>query len=190
LTYTIHRYPAHMIDVIGLGDGRRVTVRPVLPQDAELHKTFVRTLSAAARRSRFMTPLGELPDALAQRFSSIDYHSHLALLAEVFVGNDEVMVAEARYVVDERDPSACEFAIAVADDWHGSGLARPLLERLQRHARQSGIRRMVADTLAGNEQMIGLARSVGFSVAINREDARLLRLEKHLGSHPVDTLAA
>ena len=31
-----------------------------------------------------MTRLSELPETLAERFTSIDYRSHLALLAEVF----------------------------------------------------------------------------------------------------------
>ena len=33
MTYQIHRYPADLIDVVRLGDGERVVIRPVLPQD-------------------------------------------------------------------------------------------------------------------------------------------------------------
>ena len=76
-----------------------------------------------------MTRLNELPEALAERFASIDYRSHLALLAEVFEDGRETMIGEARYVVDARDPATCEFAIAVADDWqaprHRPRAARP-----------------------------------------------------------------
>lgn len=140
MTYTIPRYPVHLIDVVRVADGTSVTIRPTLPQDVELQREFFRTLSAEGRYCRFMTPLNELPEALAQRFASIDYCSHLALLAEVFEDGLETMIGEARYVVDEHDPATCEFAIAVANGWQARGIARTLLDRLERQAAASSIR--------------------------------------------------
>lgn len=180
MTYTIHRYPVHLIDVVQLADATRVTIRPVLPQDAELQQAFVRELSDAARYARFMTRLGELPDAMAERFSCIDYRNHFALLAEVFDAGREQMIAEARYVVEEKDPDACEFALAIGDQWRRSGIARSLLDRLERNAAAAGLKRMTASTLANNQAMIGLARRTGYAVKYDREDARLVRLEKWL----------
>ena len=170
----------HLIDVVQAADGSRVTIRPTLPQDMELQRDFFRSLSTQGRYSRFMTRLNELPESLAARFASIDYHNHLALLAEVFEDGRETMIGEARYVVDMRDPQTCEFAIAVADNWQASGIARALLDRLERHAALSGIRSMVADTLLTNRAMIGLARRLGYAVRPSREDPELARLEKHL----------
>jgi acetyltransferase len=194
MTYAIHRYPTHLIDVVRLTDGSRVTIRPMLPQDAELQREFFRCLSAKSRYYRFMTWLNELPEVLVERFASIDYRGHLALLAEVFDGRCETMIGEARYVVDERDPETCEFAIAVADDWQAHGIARALLDRLERQAAASGIRRMVADRLLANKAMIGLAGRAGYAVKASREDASLARLEKSLPPSvaplPVPPLAA
>ena len=194
MTYAIHRYPVHLIDVVRLADGSRVTIRPTLPQDAELQQEFFRSLSAESRHCRFMTRLNELPETLVERFASIDYRSHLALLAEVFEGGRETMIGEARYVVDERDSESCEFAIAVADDWQANGIARALLDRLERQAATSGIRRMVADTLLTNRAMIGLATRTGYAVRASREDATLARLEKSLSPSgpplPIRQLAA
>lgn len=194
MTYTIPRYPVHLIDVVRVADGTSVTIRPTLPQDVELQREFFRTLSAEGRYCRFMTPLNELPEALAQRFASIDYCSHLALLAEVFEDGLETMIGEARYVVDEHDPATCEFAIAVANGWQARGIARTLLDRLERQAAASSIRRMVADTLLVNKAMIGLAARTGYAVRANREDAALARLEKSLTPSaaplPVQPLAA
>ena len=194
MTYTIPHYPVHLIDVMRVADGSRVAIRPTLPQDLELQREFFRSLSAEGRYGRFMTRLGELPQALAQHFACIDYRSHLALLAEVFEDGREIMVAEARYVLDERDPTTCEFAIAVADGWRAYGIARTLLDRLERQAAASGIRRMVADTLVTNVAMIGLARRAGYAVRASPEDAALARLEKNLAPaevpQPVQALAA
>ena len=132
-----------------------------------------------------MTRLNDLPETLAERFTSIDYRTHLALLAEVFdEGGHETMIGEARYVVDERDPTSCEFAIAVADDWQASGIARALLARLERQAAVSGIRRMVADTLITNRAMQKLAARAGYAISASREDATLARLEKVLADQP------
>ena len=178
MTYTIPRYPVHLIDVMRFPDGSRVTIRPTLPQDVELQRAFFRRLSADGRYCRFMTGLNELPETLAERFACIDYRNHVALLAEVFEDGRETMIGEARYVVDARDPHICEFTIAVADNWQASGIARALLDRLERQAALSGIRSMVADTLLTNEKMIGLARRLGYAVRLSREDPELARLEK------------
>ena len=104
MTYTIPRYPVHLLDVVRLVDGSRITIRPTLPQDLELQREFFRSLSTEGRYRRFMGSLNELPEPMAQRFISSDYRSHLALLAEVFEDGREIMIGEARYVVDEYDP--------------------------------------------------------------------------------------
>ena len=182
MTYTIARYPVHLIDVVRLIDGSRITLRPTLPQDLELQREFFRSLSTEGRYRRFMVPLNELPEVVAQRFISIDYRSHVALLAEVFDDGREIMIGEARYVLDEHDPATSEFALAVADDWQGRGVGRVLLARLEREAAASGIRRMLADTLYDNKAMRALAASSGYTVRANREDARLVRLEKQLSA--------
>ncbi len=124
MTYTIPRYPVHLIDVVRLVDGSRITIRPTLPQDLELQREFFRSLSTQGRYRRFMGPLNDLPEAVARRFTSIDYCSHLALLAEIFKDSREIMIGEARYVVDEDDPAVCEFALAVSDDWQACGIGR------------------------------------------------------------------
>lgn len=180
--YEIHRYPVHLIDVMRAADGRRIIIRPVLPQDRELQKEFFRSLSAESRYSRFMTRLNELPDALAERFASIDYHSHLALLAEVFDDGCETMIGEARYVVDAHDPQLCEFAISVADGWRRYGLASALLNRLEHEAAASSIRLMVGQTLVSNTAMLGLATRAGYRVLASRYDDAQANLEKKLAT--------
>jgi acetyltransferase len=182
MTYTIPRYPVHLIDVVRLVDGSRITIRPMLPQDLELQREFFRSLSTESRYRRFMGPLNELAEVVAQSFVNIDYRSHLALLAEVFEDGREIMIGEARYVLDEHDPATCEFALAVADDWQACGIGRALLARLEREAAASGIRRMVADTLYDNKKMRNLAISSGYAATANPKDARLVKLEKQVSA--------
>src|SRR6516162_8766191 len=145
MTYTIPRYPVHLIDFVSIANVRRVTIRPMLPQDFELQLEFFRSLSARARYSRFMASFNELPDGVAERLGKIDYSSHLALLAEVFEDGRETMVGEARYVVDQHGSATCEFALVVADHWQRCGIGGALLRQLEREAAASGIQRMLAD---------------------------------------------
>lgn len=179
MTYTIHRYPAELIDIVQLSGGKRITLRPILPQDADLMQTFVRTLSPESRHNRFFRTLHELPSDLLDRFTNVDYHRHLALLAEVFVDGTEVIVGEARFVVED-DPTQAEFAITVADGWQGQGIGRLLLERLEERARAEGLAVLFAQTLPGNVAMQSLARGTGFRIGWDLEAGGVLRLEKDL----------
>ncbi|HWE21140.1 MAG TPA: GNAT family N-acetyltransferase [Hyphomicrobiaceae bacterium] len=168
------RYPTHLIDVVQRTGAWRVTLRPVLPQDAELQRRFFRALSAADRYRRFMTPLTDLRDDMAQRFSDVDHAKHLALLACTVSDAGEAMIGEARcVVVDARQPPVGDFAIAVAGDWQRRGLGRILLSRLISHAAASGISRLVANTLAGNAGMVALAERCGFAALPERSDRQL-----------------
>jgi GNAT superfamily N-acetyltransferase len=180
--FAISRYPVHLIDMITLPDGSRITIRPMLPQDVELQLRFFRSLSDEGRYRRFMTRFLELPKALIERFANIDYSSHIALLAEVFEDGKEIMIGEARYVIDQNDPATCEFAIAVSDEWRAHGIARALLDRLEHEAAASGVTRMIADTLLSNQPMLGFAWRAGYTVTTNTDDPSLARLEKRLSA--------
>jgi RimJ/RimL family protein N-acetyltransferase len=181
MTYTIHRYPAELIDIVHVADCPRVTLRPILPQDAELMQSFFRTLSDESRQNRFHRALHELPTSLLNQFTNVDYDTHLALLAEVFVDGSEVIVGEARYIRDE-DPARAEFAMAIADEWQGKGLGWLLLSFLEGRAAAEGIKVLFGRTLPGNLAMQGLAQKAGFKCAPDLEEPDTVRLQKRVDS--------
>jgi len=180
MTYQIHRYPADLIGVVRLEGGPRVVIRPVLPQDADLTDAFFRNLSGGSRYDRFMTHMRDLPPDLLRRFTEVDYADHVALVAEVFVDGRETVIAEARYVRTTADPGAAEFAVSVAEDWQGKGLARRLLGKLVCRAAAAGIDRIVGETLASNWRMLALARKAGFAIKTSPEVAGVMLLERPL----------
>jgi acetyltransferase len=182
MTYQIHRYPADLIDLVQLG-GERVVIRPVLPQDADLTEAFFGSLSARARHQRFLSPMRLLPPGLVQRLTDIDYSEHLALVAEVFAGGRETVIAEARYA-RLPDGESAEFAISVAEAWQGQGLARLLIKKLIDRAAAAGIRRIVGETLASNAAMLQLARSAQFTLQRSTEVAGLIVMTKTLQHLP------
>jgi acetyltransferase len=185
MLYQIHRYPADLIDVVRLRDGRRVLIRPVLPQDEDITSAFFGSLPARARYDRFMAPMLNLPPDLIRRFTHIDYASHLALVAEIFADGRETVVAEARYAnASGAHSSVAEFAVAVAEDWQGQGLASLLLAKLLARAAEAGIRQVVGQTLATNERMLHLARKAGFTATPSGGMRGIVLLEKALAAGP------
>lgn len=180
MLYAIHRYPTQLVDVLRLADGRQVTIRPILPQDAAIEQAFIAALSPAARYDRFLGPMRQLPASVLDAFTHVDYRSHLALIAEHFSGGVETIVADARYVARPDEPRAAEMAVAVADGWRGAGLASRLLGRLERSAAEAGFNRLTGETLATNDAMVGLARKHGYAVRRNPAAPTLLSLDKDL----------
>src|SRR6516162_6594541 len=87
-----HRYPVELIDIVHLRDSDRVVVRPVLPQDRELMVAFFHDLSAEARCSRFMHPVSEPSSELLRQFTHVDYANHVALIAEIFTEDREIVI--------------------------------------------------------------------------------------------------
>jgi acetyltransferase len=168
------RVPTRLIDVLTTPDGRRVTLRPVLPQDAELQQRLVRGLSTTARTQRFFAPIHELPPEWLRRMTMVDHVNHVALIAETFEAHGAVAIGEARYVVDGH--GAAEFALVVADDWQRHGIGRRLVASLRDHAREAGHARLEGEVLADNGAMLQLARSLGFSLRAHPQDARLVQV--------------
>lgn len=186
MLYQIHRYPAELIDVVRLNGGRRLVIRPVLPQDEELTTAFFGSLPAAARYDRFMSPMRNLPPALIKRFTNVDYTDHLALVAEAFEDGQETVVTEARYARLASDPAAAEFAVSVAEQWQGNGLAKLLLSKLVGRAATAGIRRIVGETLATNAAMLHLARKAGFTITHSPQGRGVMLLEKVIAPDGAD----
>ena len=175
--FRIHRYPTTLIDRVQLRDGRSVTIRPVLPQDAVLQRAFVAALSPTTRYRRFHGPVKELPEATLSYMTEIDYASHMALLATTIeAGGREIQVAEARWVRREPPDSTdvADFALVVADDWQRAGLGALLLGKLADSAAAQGIRGLSGDVLANNDEMRRLLKRNGWRQTPDRFDARLI----------------
>jgi acetyltransferase len=176
---SLHDDPTRWIDVWRLADGRRVSLRPMLPQDAALQQAMVRALSPASRYQRFFAPIRELPEAWLERLTHIDDRLTQALIVEGFDQGRAQAVAEARYVVDGGAAPMAEFAVVVADAWQRQGLARRLLCTLLRMAAEQGLQRLYGDVLATNQAMLQLARSLGFTVRRHPDGgATVLRVER------------
>lgn len=175
----VHSYPAHLSRTWTLPSGESLRVRPVRHDDGELEEAFVHALSLESRYQRMLSGGVKVTPEWLDSMTHIDYHSHMAF-AVTMVGNGvEQFVGVGRYVVDAATFSA-DVALVLADAWQGRGLGRRLLAMLLEHAQNAGVREAVGVVLATNKSMLRLARSMGFAVTAEPEDATLVRIRRDL----------
>lgn len=155
-----------------------ISYRLMTHHDAAQLRAFFQHLSPLARYRRFLTPMRDVPDYLLAQLARVDGIDHVAFLAETIEDGRRLMIGEARYVASQARDQACDFALAVADKWQGTGIGRALLARLLRHAADAGHQAFAGETLPDNVAMIGLARQYEFTVSRCRRDPRIKKLTR------------
>jgi acetyltransferase len=175
----IHPYPSHLVSTTLLAGGVECTIRPIRPEDAEMERTFVDNLSAETKHFRFMNTFKQLSPAMLARFTQIDYDREMAFVAVVNDDGVSTEIGVCRYIINP-DGDSCEFAVVVADEWQGKGVAHKLMEALIEYARYRNLETMVGHVLADNHAMKTLARSLGFRIKADPDDPALVRTVKTL----------
>lgn len=170
----IHPYPLHLVGSFQTNEGETVTIRPIRPEDAVLEQAFVKSLSPESRYFRFMSSVRELTPAQLARLTQLDYDREMAFIAEIDRDGGKSELGVARYATNP-DGSSCEFAIVVADSWHGRGLARRLMSALIDYARLNGLTAMNGDVLADNSHMLRFVTGLGFTLTPHPDDAGIHR---------------
>jgi len=144
-----------------LGDGRRVTVRAVRPSDARKMRAFDASLSPQSRQFRYHGTKPPMTTDWAKHLTTLDFEGRFALVATAGPATGERIVADCRLIL--LDPVRAELAIAVADDYHGAGLGRRLVELTLEVAAARGQHQVVADVRYDNRPMALLLGSEGFA---------------------------
>jgi acetyltransferase len=90
-------------------------------------------------------------------------------------------VGVARYIANP-DGESAEFAVVVADDWHGRGVGRGLMTRLAASARKRGFSRISGAVLRANPAMLRFVRAFGFTTADDPEDPEQVIVTLDLGA--------
>jgi len=177
----LHKYPAHLARTWRLASGESFTLRPVRHDDGALEEAFVRGLSRASRYQRMLSGGSKVTPEWIESMTHIDYHRHMAFAVTSVIDGVEQFFGVGRYVVDGATPGA-EVALVIADAWQGRGLGRRLLATLIAHAQSAGVQQMVGVVLATNVTMLRLARSMGFAVTSEPDDATVMRIGRDLAA--------
>jgi acetyltransferase len=172
-------YPAHLTEEVPLADGDSYLIRPIRPEDAEHLQRLVQELSEEARYFRFISHARELSQRQLARYTQLDYHREMALVAVVREGETERIVGVARYMLNP-DGHSGEYALVVADDWHGRGLGARLMSAIEATARERGLKHLEGFVLGNNQRMLGLMHRLGYTSRTDPEDHDLRLVEKTL----------
>ena len=132
-----------------LSDGTRLLLRPVLPGDIERTTKGPVEFSSETLYRRFQSP--RVPtDGLMRYLFEVDYVDHFVWVVTTEAGD---VVADARYVRDERDRSTAEIAFTVGDDYQGRGIGKYLMGALAVAARVAGVKTFSGRVLSNNMAM-------------------------------------
>ncbi len=143
-------------------------LRAVRTDDAAAMREYLRGLSGGARGLRFHGGVNPASERLLAHLTQADGRRHIALVAVLALDDGDVILGEARCV---RGPgeAAAEFAISVADAWHGRGLARRLLRALMDAAAAAGVQAVAGEVLLRNGRMTAFMQREGFAPAASAE---------------------
>ena len=115
-------------------------------------------------RLRFQYVFKEVTHDMAARYCYVDYDREIPMVAEIDVAGQPQLIAVGRLILDS-DRRSAEFAVLVSDAWQGHGIGHWLTERCLQIARERGVTRVVAETIADNSAMQDVLRHCGFEFA-------------------------
>ena len=145
---------------------RPVLIRPIRPDDELLMVKFHGMLSADSVYFRYLGPLKLSQRIEHQRLIKVclnDYDHELAFVAETkHPDTGEIQIVGVGRLIKYQEMHEAEFAVIVADAFHGSGLGTHLLRRLVQIAKREGCSRIVGYILPGNRPMLHICEKLGF----------------------------
>jgi acetyltransferase len=161
---------------VTLRDGRKVTLRSILPSDEQEILQAFEHVNAESRYMRFMAAVKHLDERRVHTILGSFPEKGFAVVATVPADDGIDIVGAASYVLENE--RSCEFAMTVVDGWGGAGLGRELLAGLMGVACARGMKQMRGFVLSSNQAMLALSRRLGFKVAHNPDfSTRVVTLE-------------
>ena len=169
LHLVISPYPAHYELCTITSSGKRILIRPIRPEDADLFAELFCSLSPSSVYFRFFQHIRELSPEMLSMLTQVDYDRHMALVAIDLSGDREKMLGVARIIADP-DITHCEFSILIGDQWQGQGIGEQLLLYLLKVAKKQGVRTIWGTVLPENTNMLRLAKKLNFETKFDRDE--------------------
>jgi acetyltransferase len=150
-----------------LGDGGRIFVRPIRPDDEPLMCDHLAHVSKQDLRFRFFDSIKEFSHEFLAKLTEID-----DLRAMAFAAIDEASSEMLGVVRLHTDPvhKSSEYAILLRTDLKGRGLGWDLMQLIVEYAKSKGLRRIDGQVLQENSVMLKMCRELGFKVKTDTED--------------------
>lgn len=150
-----------------LRDGRQVDIRALKPEDRDGWLAYIGRTSDASRYQRFMGPKTSFSEREIAFHVNVDFVSHVALVAALEEGGEEIGIGGGRYIVTQ--PGRATLAFQVDDAHQGLGAATLLMRHLVVIARRAGLKELDAEVLSTNRPMLAVFQRSGLPIASRRE---------------------
>lgn len=151
-----------------LKDGRRVMIRSLQPDDAELLVQLFHQLSERSKRLRFHGSVDNLtPEQLAeeaQNLAGFNTKTDVALAATLEEDGEEHIVAVFRFSRAKPTDTRAEIAMLVRDDLQNQGLGTYLTQKLIQIAHSMGIQEFVASIIPENRPVVRIFETLDLPV--------------------------
>ncbi|GAB4347686.1 MAG: bifunctional acetate--CoA ligase family protein/GNAT family N-acetyltransferase [Gammaproteobacteria bacterium] len=161
LHVAIRPYPSELESTLQLRDGRRVTVRPIRPEDEPAYEAMLARVETDDLRLRFHG-ISKMPRSLLAQLIHIDYDREMAFVAATTDGAGRCELLGVVDITPSRSGNEAEFGILVRSDLKGTGLGRGLLSMMIDYSRQRGFDTLFGLVVPENAGMLGLAKRMGF----------------------------
>ena len=153
-----------------LGDGWRIFVRPIRPDDEDLIRDHLTHVSKEDLRLRFFDSIKEFSHQFIAKLIDLDYARAMA-----FIAIDEATKEPVGVVRLHADPSheTGEYAILLRSDLKGRGLGWSLMQLIIEYAKSEGLKRISGQILQENTVMLKMCRELGFEIKTDPDDRGL-----------------
>jgi RimJ/RimL family protein N-acetyltransferase len=167
LTCAIRPYPSQWQRHLVLGDGWRIFVRPIKPDDEPLIRDLLTHVSKEDLRLRFFDSIREFSHPFIARLTQIDYARAMAFVA-IDEASDEIIGVVRLYSGSSHETG--EYAILLRSYLKGRGLGWALMQLIIEYAKSEGLKRIVGQILQENTVMLKMCRELGFQIETDPED--------------------
>jgi RimJ/RimL family protein N-acetyltransferase len=164
-----------------LGDGWRIFVRPLRPDDDALIRDLLAHVSKEDLRLRFFDSIKEFSPQFIARLTDLDYARAMAFVAIDEVSHETLGVVRLH---TDQTREAGEYAVLLRSDLKGRGLGWALMQLIIEYAKFAGLNRIYGEILEENSVMLKMCRELGFTVATDAEDRGVCNVTLALGSDP------
>lgn len=167
---SITPYPTQWIREVKLKNGQIITLRPIRPEDEPLEVELTKRTSKESLYFRFFGYVPGLDHKMMARFTHIDYDREMAIVAIADENGKPAILGVVRIVGDGWRETA-EYAILVADAWHGKGLGGLLTDYIIEIAKAQGYKSINATFLKTNGAMRRLFERKKFKISAGLDEA-------------------
>jgi RimJ/RimL family protein N-acetyltransferase len=150
-----------------VGDGWRIFVRPVRPDDDLLIRDLLVHESKEDLRLRFFDSIKEFSHQFIAKLTQLDYARAMAFVAIDEAGSEMLGVV---WLYSDSIHETGEYAILLRSDLKGRGLGWALMQLIIEYAKSEGLSRIYGQILQENSVMLKMCRELGFKIKTDAKD--------------------